>query len=321
VHNVEGSRGFGDESAAQAYWAAIDMPLAKDLVEEGIAAEKLGMLDRARSCYAEASTSEDADTAAHALTRLADVARGLTEWNEALDAAGRAQRVAREANLPERLQSAIVAEANVLICRGDFAAATAIFEALLSSATDPKLRGIALQNLGSMLAQTGQLETAERAFTESHECFRLAQYRRGEAIALNNRGRVALDRGESTAAERLLEEALAAAREVQDAELVALATLNLAEVLARRGERDQAKDFASSAFGQFGVSGNRWRETECLRLLGTIWESEGSLTDAERCFSRALAIAEEIGAKTEVNVLRGDVSRVRSALSPRVETR
>jgi tetratricopeptide (TPR) repeat protein len=274
------------------------------------------MLDRARSCYAEAANSDDADIAAHALTRLADVARALTEWEQALDAAGRAQRLARQANLPERLESAIVAEANVFMCRGDFAAATAVFEELLSKATDPKLRGIALQNLGSMLAQSGQLETAERAFMESHECFRRAEYRRGEAIALNNRGRVALDRGDTTVAEQLLEEALAAAREVQDAELVALATLNLAEALARRGQRDQAKDFASSAFGQFGVSGNRWRETECLRLLGSIWESEGALEDAERCFSRALAIAEEIGAKTEVNVLRGDVGRVRSTKSP-----
>lgn len=297
------------------------MPLANELVEEGIAAEKLGMLDRARTCYAEAASSDDADIAAQALTRLADVARALTEWEEALEAAGRAQYVARKANLPERLENAIVAEANVLMCRGDFAAATAVFEELLSKASDPKLRGIALQNLGSMLAQSGQLETAERAFTESHECFRRADYRRGEAIALNNRGRVALDRGDAPVAEQLLEEALTAAREVQDSELVALATLNLAEALARRGERDQAKDFASSAFGQFGVSGNRWRETECLRLLGSICESEGSLADAERCFARALAIAEEIGAKTEVNVLRGDVTRVRSAQGPNAEAR
>src|SRR5262245_64316387 len=98
------------------------MPLSKDLVEEGIAAEKLGMLDRARTCYAEAASSSDPDIAAQALTRLADVARALSEWDEALAAAGRAQRVAREAHLSERLEGAIVAEANVLMCRGDFAA-------------------------------------------------------------------------------------------------------------------------------------------------------------------------------------------------------
>src|SRR5205823_12849946 len=126
---------------------------------------------------------------------------------------------------------ATVAEANVLMCRGEFEAATAVFESLLASAPEPRLRGVVLQNLGSMLAQRGQLGAAERSFSESYGFFRQAGYRRGEGIALNNYGRVALDRRNVTMAERLLEDALAVAREVEDNELIALATLNLAEAL------------------------------------------------------------------------------------------
>ena len=89
---------------------------------------------------------------------------------------------------------AIVAEGNVLMCRGDFPAATLVFESLLATELDSRLHGVVLQNLGSILAQKGQLGAAERAFAESYGYFRQSGYRRGEAIALNNIGRVALDR-------------------------------------------------------------------------------------------------------------------------------
>jgi tetratricopeptide (TPR) repeat protein len=295
------------------------VPDTNDLIDEGTAAERLGLLDRAKSCYSQAANSDDPILQAIALTKLADVHRSRAEWDVALDLARRARCVARSIGANAIADDALVAEANVLMCRGDFAAATSAFESLLATATEPRLRGVVLQNLGSILAQKGQLGAAERAFSESYGFFRQAGYRRGEAIALNNHGRVALDRQNTTLAEQLLEEALAVAREVEDGDLVALATLNLAEALAQRGENKRARDLASAAFGHFGGCGNRWRQVECLRLLGAVHEREECFDDAERCYDRGLALAREIDAQGEIATVSDALTRVRSARGKRNE--
>src|SRR5256885_11003866 len=119
------------------------------------------------------------------------------------------------------------------MCRGDFSEGMTLFQRVLDSSADPKMRGLALQNIGSSLAQQGQLGAAERAFSESYGFFQRAGYRRGEATALNNCGRAALDRGDVPLAETVLEQAVEVARAVDHGELIALATLNLAETKAR----------------------------------------------------------------------------------------
>ena len=292
---------------------ATDVPETNELIDEGLAAERLGLLDRAESCFCLAAESDDHAVQAVALTKLADIRRARAEWDAALDYARRAQTIARATSDRSLLDEARIAEANVLMCRGDFAGATSAFEALLQSATDPRLRGVVLQNLGSILAQKGQLGAAERSFSESYGFFRQAGYRRGEAIALNNYGRVALDRKNAELAERLLGDALDIAREVEDGDLVALATLNLAEALGQRGEAKRARDLASAAFGHFDSCRNRWRQVECLRLLGALHERENFFDDAERCYERGLALAEEIDAQGEIAAVRDGLARVRAA--------
>ena len=297
---------------------ATDVPDTNELIDEGMAAERVGLLDRAESCYSQAAASDDPALQAVALTKLADVHRSRAAWDIALEHARRAQCVARSIGAKTIADDASVAEANVLMCRGDFAGATTVFESLLATATEPRLRGVVLQNLGSILAQKGQLGAAERAFSESYGFFRQAGYRRGEAIALNNYGRVALDGQNTALAEQLLEDALAIARDVEDADLVALTTLNLAEALTQRGENKRARDLASAAFGHFGGCGNRWRQVECLRLLGALHEREECLDDAERCYDRSLAMAREIDAQGDRAAVQEALTRVRAARRDRL---
>ena len=286
------------------------MPDTNELIEEGIAAERLGMLERAESCFSLAAQSGDPCVQARALTKLAGVYRSRSDWDIALQWARRARETASASGDRSIECEAIVAEGNVLMCRGDFVAATTVFESLLATTLDARLRGVVLQNLGSILAQQGQLGAAERAFAESYGYFRQAGYRRGEAIALNNYGRIALDRRDIRLAEKSLEEALALAREVDDSDLVALATLNLAETLTQRREDKRARDLASAAFGHFRSAGNRWRQVECLRLLGALHEHERCTEDAVRCYERALALAEEIDAKGDLSILRESLARL-----------
>jgi tetratricopeptide (TPR) repeat protein len=285
-----------------------------ELLADGERAEQLGALDRAIESFGEAARSDDPALAATALTRLADVLRSRADWDNAIAAARKAQRTAHsigEASGQLLETHAIIAEGNVFMCRGDFPEAKELFERVLTLTPDHRMRGLALQNIGSILAQQGQLGAAERAFSESYGYFQRAEYRRGEATALNNYGRVALDRGNFAAAESILEQAVAVAREVEHGELIALTMLNLAEAKARQGELNQAHDLASASLGSFNSSGNTWREIECLRLIGVIDEQRGDLAGAAACFERGLRLAQQIGALVETRTLGETLERLR----------
>jgi tetratricopeptide (TPR) repeat protein len=272
-------------------------------LDEGMRAETVGDLERAVALFSAAATASDPAIAAEALTRLADVRRSRAEWEPALTAARRGRDIARAAGLDALVPHALVAEANVLMCRGDFREARTLFEQVLTLTGDARIRGLALQNLGSIMAQQGELGAAERYFAESYGQFQHAGYRRGEATALINYGRVTLDRGNPRLAEDLLCQALTAAREIEHAELTALATLNLAETRARLGDTAQAEDLASEALGIFTGCCNQWRQIECLRLIGAIHEQRGDAENATRCFERGLRLAREIGATVEIRSL------------------
>src|SRR5256714_10655102 len=129
-------------------------------------------------------------------------------------------------------------------------------------------------------------------------------------MALNNHARLALDRGNAGLAQQLLEQAMAAAGAEEYADLIALATLNYAEALDARGQHARAEEQASTALGYFATSGNRWREIECLRLIGAINERQGDYADAVRCYERGLRIASEIGAQQDIVTIRDCLARV-----------
>lgn len=272
---------------------------ASALLKEGIRIEGVGDLKGAIALFSAASHAPDPATAAEALTRLADARRSCSEWEGALSAALAAQHTARQAGLESLELHALIAEANVLLCRGEFHEARTIFQAVLERTEDQRMRGLALQNIGSILAQQGELGAAERCFSESYGQFQRAGYRRGEATALLNYGRVTFERGDIPLAADLLCQAVNIAREVGHGELIALATQHLAEIHAKQGDIDSAEDLASEALGFYAGCGNRWREIECLRLIGSINEQRGDHENAAHCYERGLRLAKEIGSAFE----------------------
>lgn len=281
------------------------------LIADGVRAERAGAVDRALASYeAAAEASRSAAGRAEAYTHMADALRALCRWDEALEAATQAQAIATEASIQRWLLEATVAETNILMARGDFDVARPKLEQVALTADDPRLRGIALQNIGTIHAQCGHAGAAERAFRESLGNFHRAGYRRGECIALNNLGRLALETGDATRARPMLDEAYTIAREIEDLELAALASLNLAWSLCHTRELDRAQDLVMSCLGHFSSAGNRWREIECFRLLGEINEHCEDLANAARCCQIALGIAEQIGAELEVRVTRDRLAAV-----------
>jgi tetratricopeptide (TPR) repeat protein len=308
-HQAQTDAGPSSQSSS----GAIDVPseIARELIADGEGAERLGLLDHAITSFTRAARTKDEEIAAEALTRLGDALRSCAEWEKAIAAARAAQRMARAPGRELLLAHAIIAEGNVYMSRGDFGEAKALFEQVPEITADSRIRALALQNIGAILAQQGQLGAAERAFLESYGHFQRAGYRRGEATALNNYGRVALDRGDVALAETVLEQAVAAAREAQHGELTALATLNLAEAKCRRGELATAHELASSSLGFFTSSGNRLRAVECLRLIGVVDEQSGDYEGASACFERALELARSVGAALETRTLGECVERLR----------
>ena len=277
----------------------------QDLIADGVRAERAGALDRATEAYvAAASSTTDPSVRSRALTHLADVYRSRCDWDHALEYAREAQAIAADAGLETQAAEALNAETLILITRGDFEAAIPKCQTIAATATDVRLRGIALQNLGSIYAQSGEVEAAQRAFRDSLGCFQRAEYVRGQGIALNNLGRLALDSGDVMGARQLLEEALGAARDVEDADLAALVSLNLASALCNAGEVDRAQDSAMAALGFFADCDNRWREIEGLRLIGDINVRCEDVDKAARCYDLALKLAEQIGADVEAQLTR-----------------
>ena len=280
------------------------MPANDDLVKEGVEAEKRSDLGHAERCYLVVLKDPPSEKVlAEVHCRLANLYRNQCDWDKALHHARESGRVAKRLDDPKQYAEALNAEALVHQSRGVFHEAKALLEQVLAATDDSRLRGLALQNLGSIAAHSGDLGSAERYFAESYGCFMKADFPRGEAMSLNNYGRAALDRGNLALADEVLCKAVEIAREIEDAELIAIATLNYAEAIQRKGNLPRAEDLASSALGYFAHTGNTWRHIECLRLLGDIHAQSKKWEIAKRCYEEGLDLARKIGARLEMSTL------------------
>lgn len=266
---------------------------AQERLEEAVRLERGGLLEKALAELSEVARSDDPALLAEAMRHQADIHRARCEWETAIALARRSREVARAAGLRELEAEAVNAEGAVHLSRGAFGDATALFAEMLGLCTEPRIRGIALQNLGISAAEQGQLEEARRRFLASHDCFEAAGYTRGMATALVNSGRIALLEDDAVAAEELCSKGDVLARRVGDLELSALASFNLAEARLRTGHPEVAEGPAAVAMGYFTGIGNDWRRIECLRLLGDVHREQNEAEVAIQCYRRALDLARE----------------------------
>lgn len=293
-----------------------DTLAARNEIDEGLRFEQHGVLDTALMHYERAAhASHDLAMKSEALRRQSSIHRTRCEWTLAMSCAERAIAAARGAALDDLHSEALSALAAIHRSRGELVEAQQMLEAALRLAHDERVRGIILQNLGGVAAESRDLDGAQRKFVESYGCFRRSGYRRGEAFALNNYGRALLESGLHAQAARVLEQAVAVARDVEDEELVALATLNVAESLLAHGDLANAERSVSSALGYFNHTQNFWRQIECLRLLGDITARSHELATAVQCYVRGMQLALRIGARQELSKLAECLAGVRGRLA------
>lgn len=286
------------------------MPESTEALDAAKSYEAAGSLDRALAAYAlTRQVSRDPAVLSEAYRHEADIYRTRCDWEHALQAARQSGQIAQEAGLTGHLAEAVNAEAAVFHTRGDFARAGELYERILEMPVDDRVLGIAYQNLALVRLQSDQPAEAEPYFRESILCFRRAGYTRGEVIALINLGRNRLDRNDA-AAVTTLRDAESRALVLGDLELLAAARLNYAEALLFIGDEERAEDMACIALGHFDATDNSFRRIECLRILGDILRRRNEHDDARRFYERALAVAEQIEAVSEIGLLKQRLNEV-----------
>lgn len=276
----------------------------RQLLAEGDRYEKTGLVAKALQAYRAARAGvSDGEIRAESWRCEAFVHHARGAWDDALAAARESLAAAREIGRDDLLAEALNAEAAVHFSRGHLDQALPLYTRMLGLTDHPRIRGFALQNMGILYARRGEPDRAERRLEEAYLAFARADYAEGKAHVLNNHAAVSLDRGEYDHAERLARRAMAAAREVSELDLLAIATLNHAEALQELGRLEEAESAASIAFGQFEISGNRWRRVACLRILGDVHSRLGDTDTAHRFWRRGLELARELGAGLEAGQL------------------
>lgn len=288
-------------------------PSPSQTLEEGIRLERAGLLDKALQQYRSVVDAGEPALTAEALRHEADVHRTRCDWDAAMDRARRSADIARSIGRDDLVADALNAEAAVHLSRSDYEPARALLLEMLDLATGPRIRGIALQNLGLIAAEEEDLDEAHLRFTESSVCFEEAGYHRGVALSLLNTSRLPLLRGRYDLAAEQAAQAEAVARQIGDLELVALACLTLGEALLQLRRLDDAERCAVIAFGYFSGVRNDWRRVECLRLQGDLHMAAGDPPSAERCFRRGLEIAERLDAALEIDRLQERLDHVRGS--------
>ena len=283
---------------------------AHDLIEIGLRLEKNGELDPALEQYRRAEQEAgDPLTISEAVRRQSIVLQRRSDWDGSIALARKAGEIAAANGLTDQFAQTINTEAATLLMRGDLTGATEMFQKVVQgTSANARVRAIALQNLGTIAAQTGEWTRSRECFRESVACFQQAGDAWGEAVALNNYGRAALDHGNMVMAEELLEQAVGAARRVEDFDSAALATLNQAEALAGMGRLPSATELATTALEFYSTSGNAFRHSEALRILGDIDLKRGDRQSARQRYTEALALASAADAPVEMDVIRARIA-------------
>ena len=276
------------------------MPDYDQLIEEGVRLHRAGALDHAYDKLESVATGADApELRAQALRHMAAIHRTRCEWELAIARARESAEYAKSVGNPNLFAEALNAEALVEHSRGRFDEAASLYGEILGTVCNDRIRGLALQNLGSIAAAANELEKAGALFAESAGCFMRAGYDRGRAISLTNHSAVALDRGSYPEARHLAEHALDAARRSGDLDLVGVASLNLGEAMLKLGDTVGAESAAGAALGHFTAVENTWRCVQALQLIGDVFRDRGDTPAASRAYTAGIERARTIGADIE----------------------
>jgi tetratricopeptide (TPR) repeat protein len=286
---------------------------ARAHLDGGFRYEQAGVARKATAAYEAALSAAGTPLErADAHLRLARVYRASSDWDDAVREARVAVGLAEAAGSDDLAAEAMNVEVGVHQLRGEFDAADAVAVAALARARAPRVRGILLQNRGSVAAQRGHFSEAAALFAESVDAFHQSGYELGMAFALTNASAAARDAGDPAGALDLAVRAAALARRLDAFDVLTVAVQNQAHALVSLGRGDEAEAPLGEVLGHYTATCNMLRQAECLEVMGSVYALRPDHDDtAARCFdlARSLAVRATRARRPRREQHRADVSR------------
>ena len=174
----------------------------------------------------------------------------------------------------------------------------------------PVARANAMNNLGNLVYELGDLVRARELYERSLELRRRIDDRSGVAICLNNLGMLATALGDHAHAQELLEASLALHRELNEAHLLPPTMNNLGDVAIAEGNAERAQYWNEQALSLSRDQGNARRVAHSLHNLGLAQRCRGDNEAAKRLFEHSLRLFQEINEEPAVAMVQHSLGRV-----------
>lgn len=184
---------------------------------------------------------------------------------------------------------------------GDLDLARATFSEALTIAQDVDSEsgiGLSLSNLGLISAAQGNTNDARKYYEVAANYRARARDFAGQANTDSNLGDVYLSSGQIRKAIGAYRLSLSLARDIEDPYIQLRALDGLIAIYRQRDEPRELSRYLESRIALTLETGDDWQRLLTLRTLGEIYEEDGDLEKAYQAFSQAFAIARQMERKT-----------------------
>lgn len=184
------------------------------------------------------------------------------------------------------------------------------------------LQAAAMNNLGNLYLELGQLGRAREQYIKSRDLYASVDDAYGIADELNNLGLVELIRGDFVEARRILEESLALRRTYPDRLALPATLCNLGDIATFEEDYETAERYHAEAYEIRVEVGNKRGLALSCHSLGLIAFYRGDLDGAQRRFDEGMIYAKEVTdayGRAILQVDSGLVATARRQLIPALE--
>lgn len=174
----------------------------------------------------------------------------------------------------------------------------------------PDIRARATNNLGNLVYELGDLDSAQALYEESLALRQQIDDEPGVADSLNNLGMLWTARGEFALGRQLLEESLELRRSLGDPSGFPPTMNNLGDVAIALGDAESATSWNEQALALSREVGNVRRIAHCLHNLGLAHRCKGDDASAKGLFESSLDLFQKVNEKSGVAAVLNSLGRV-----------